>query len=160
MAATEREIEELYRSRYMRFVNGTATLAGSREAARDVVQEGFARALARRDDFREGSLEAWVWTITLRVALDQRRRGLRILGLRNGHPDPALPEPERDPELAAAVRALPPKRRTVVFLRYFADLTHAEIAQVLGLSEGTVAATLSQARATLRAALTREEESA
>jgi RNA polymerase sigma factor (sigma-70 family) len=37
----------------------------------------------------------------------------------------------------------------VVFLRYFADLSYAEIAEVTGISEGTVAATLSQARAAL-----------
>ena len=58
-------------------------------------------------------------------------------------------EPERDPELATALRRLPPRKRLVVFLRYFADLSYAEIAEVCGISEGTVSATLSQARETL-----------
>ena len=63
----------------------------------------------------------------------------------------------RHPALAAAVRALPPQRRTAVFLRYFGELSYAEIGEVLGIAEGTVAATLSQAHEQLGAALTAEE---
>jgi len=55
------------------------------------------------------------------------------------------------------VQSLPPRRRLVVFLRYFADLSYAEIAEVIGISEGTVAATLAQARAELEARLKPEE---
>jgi RNA polymerase sigma factor (sigma-70 family) len=58
-----------------------------------------------------------------------------------------------DPELAAALRALSPRRKLVVFLRYFADLSYAEIAEACGMSEGTVAATLAQARAELHEAM-------
>jgi RNA polymerase sigma-70 factor (ECF subfamily) len=64
-----------------------------------------------------------------------------------------LIESDRDPELAKAVRTLAPRRRLAVFLRYFADLSYAEIADVLEVAEGTVAATLSQAHAELRAGL-------
>jgi RNA polymerase sigma factor (sigma-70 family) len=42
----------------------------------------------------------------------------------------------------------------MVFLRYFADLSYSEIAEVVGISEGTVAATLAQARSALRTELT------
>ncbi|MGH2932490.1 MAG: RNA polymerase sigma factor, partial [Gaiellaceae bacterium] len=66
-------------------------------------------------------------------------------------------ESERDPELAAALRRLPPRKRLVVFLRYFADLSYAEIAEVGGISEGTVAAALSQARAALLEHLSAKE---
>jgi DNA-directed RNA polymerase specialized sigma24 family protein len=62
---------------------------------------------------------------------------------------PELPHPERDPELDAALRALPARQRLVVFLRYFADLSHAEIATFSGLQLGTVSATLAQAKRTL-----------
>jgi DNA-directed RNA polymerase specialized sigma24 family protein len=44
-----------------------------------------------------------------------------------------------------------------VFLRYFADLSYAQIGEVLGIAEGTVAATLSQAHEQLEHALTPEE---
>ncbi len=70
--------------------------------------------------------------------------------------EPALIDPERDPALARAIRALPPRRRLIVFLRYFADLDYTEIAQATGVSTGTVAATLAQANACLARELIHE----
>jgi RNA polymerase sigma factor (sigma-70 family) len=150
-----RALERLYRERYVAFRNGLATVTGSYESAHDAVQEAFARALAKRATLRrDASLEAWVWRIALRTAVEHRPKhaGASL----NGSLDPQLPEPERDPELARAVRALPPRRRLVVFLRYFADLSYADIAAVCGITEGTVAATLAQAQAELKHVLTRE----
>jgi RNA polymerase sigma-70 factor (ECF subfamily) len=146
-AGTE-ALERLYRERYVTFRNGLAPVVGSYEEARDVVQEAFARALRSQANFRaEGSLQAWVWKIALRVALERRARRGRETA--SELLDPQLIEAERDQELADALRRLPPRKRLVVFLRYFADLSYAEIAEVAGISEGTVAATLSQARAAL-----------
>jgi RNA polymerase sigma-70 factor, ECF subfamily len=147
-------LEQLYREHYVSFRNAVAPVVGSYEEARDVVQEAFARALRSRGEFRgEGSLRAWVWRIALRVALENRRRGESSFEVL----DPQLVESERDPELAAALRRLPPRKRLVVFLRYFADLSYAEIAEVGGISEGTVAAALSQARAVLLEQLSAKE---
>ena len=148
-------IERLYRERYERFRDGIATVTGSYDAARDVVQEAFARAYRKRASFRgEGTLEAWIWRIALRAAQEQRRAmtGVSL----NGSIEAALVEPERDPALAEAVRSLPPKRRLIVFLRYFADLSYEQIAGLLGVSEGTVGATLTQARAALEDLLAEE----
>jgi RNA polymerase sigma factor (sigma-70 family) len=64
---------------------------------------------------------------------------------------------ERDPALAAAVRSLTPRRRLVVFLRYFAEFSYSEIAEALEISEGTVAATLAQAHAALQRELSPRE---
>jgi RNA polymerase sigma-70 factor, ECF subfamily len=142
-------IEALYRQRYARFRDGVATITGDHESARDVVQETFARALRKRRGFRgEGSLEAWVWRIALRTAREHvgRVRGGASL---NGSVPAVLAEPDRDPVLAEALRMLPPKRRLIVFLRYFADLSYAQIAELCGVSEGTVGATLAQARIAL-----------
>jgi RNA polymerase sigma-70 factor, ECF subfamily len=150
------EIERVYRERYVGFRNALVTVTGSREAARDAVQEAFARALRHQDDFRgDAPLEAWIFRIALRTALESKRNG-REIPLEDAV-DPALPEPERDPELAAALRALSPRRRLIVFLRYFADLSYAEIATVCGISEGTVAAALAQAKAALLESLESEE---
>jgi RNA polymerase sigma-70 factor, ECF subfamily len=143
-----RELEALYRSSYSRFCNVLVTFTGSREAARDATQEAFAQALATRGRFRrEGPLEAWVWRIALRAAARLRpRTGTLPL-------DPIdLPshDAERDPELAAALRSLPPRRRLIVFLRYFGGLSYGEIAYACGISEGTVGAALAQAHTALR----------
>lgn len=139
-------LEQLYRDRYVGFRNALAPVAGSREAARDAVQEAFAIALRERRRLRrEESLAAWVWRIAYRLALRERGRTPED----ELPPDLSILHEERDPALAAAIRSLPPRRRLVVFLRYFADCSYAEIAAALGISEGTVAATLAQAQAAL-----------
>jgi RNA polymerase sigma-70 factor (ECF subfamily) len=156
MAASRAEIELLYRERYVGFRRALASMTGSYETAHDVVQEAFARALSQRRTFRgDAPLGAWVWRIALRVALDERRQSMRLLlgeTLEMGLVDPA-----RDPELSEALRALPPRRRLIFFLRYFAGLSYSEIALVCEISEGTVAATVAQARADLVLALERSE---
>jgi RNA polymerase sigma-70 factor (ECF subfamily) len=152
-----RAIEELYRRRYGRFHGVLSTISGSFESGHDAVQEAFARALAKRRDFRgEGSLEGWVWQIAIRTALETRA-GKEVVSL-NGWLDPGLVDSERDPELAAALRNLSPRRRLMIFLRHFADLSYADIAEACGVAEGTVAATLAQARVELFAALAEEQE--
>ena len=151
MDARAAAIEEVYARRYASFRHAVAVVLGGYDAAHDAVQDGFARALARRDQFREGSLEAWIWRIVLRQAFDHARRS-RAVPIEERF-DPALVPAQRDPELAAAVRALPPRRRLIVFLRYFADLSYGEIAALCGVSEGTVAAALARAHADLREAL-------
>ena len=158
MAASAEAIEELYRNRYSSFRAGAAALTGSYELARDVVQEAFAQALRDREQFRgDGSLAGWVWQIAFRVALRSRRNGRGELTLEELVESAPIPEKGRDPELAEVLRRLSPQRRLVVFLRYFADLSYAEIAALCGISEGTVAATLAQARAALLGELEREE---
>jgi len=149
-------IERLYRDRYVRFRNGVAPVAGSYEAARDAVQEGFARALRMSRQYSgRGSLEGWVWRIVLRTALEQRGRdGPEELPL--DEVELTLVEPERDLTLSDAVRALPPRRRLIVFLRYFADLPYQTIADALEVDVGTVAATLAQARQELAVILDNE----
>lgn len=156
MAAAATELESLYRRRYGAFLNGLAPIAGSYELARDAVQETFVRALKRRRSFRgDGSLEAWVWRIAIRTAIDQRHPG-REVALDEVLEPIGLPEPERDPELARALSRLPPRRRLIVFLRYFADLSYADIASACGIDEGTVAAALAQGREALASQLERE----
>ena len=70
--------------------------------------------------------------------------------------EPRLVEPERSPPLAAALATLSPRRRLIVFLRYYADFSYAEIAAACDVTEGTVAATLAQARAALAEVLETE----
>jgi RNA polymerase sigma factor (sigma-70 family) len=154
MAASTSAIEELYRRRSSAFRGGVATLTGSYDSARDVVQEAFAQALRDRRQFRgDGSLEGWIWRIAFRTAL--RTRGEPTVEELAEASSP--PSPERDPELAEGIRNLPPRRRLILFLRYFADLSYAEIASVLEISEGTVAATLAHAHADLQTALSEKE---
>jgi RNA polymerase sigma-70 factor (ECF subfamily) len=168
MGASRAEIEALYRERYQGFRRALAPVTGNYETAHDVVQEAFARALKQRGRFRgEAPLGAWVWRIAMRAALDERARSMRLPLAETPSDGSAeqelsdafatgLVDPARDPELSEALRALPPRRRVVFFLRYFADLSYQEIAAVCGISEGTVAASLAQARVAVAEALGEE----
>jgi RNA polymerase sigma-70 factor (ECF subfamily) len=148
------ELERLYRRRYPAFRNALIAVTGSRDAARDAVQEAFARALRDQHSYRgDGPLEAWVWRIALRAGIEARRRRETSVA---AVAETAALERERDPELADALMALPPRRRLIVFLRYFADLSYADIGRALAISPGTVAAALAQAHSDLSAALDRE----
>lgn len=149
-----RAIEAVYRERYARFRDVLVSLTGSRELGADAVQETFAQALRDRHTFREeGSLEAWIWRIAVRTGGRQRR----AQGASGGSHDVstngtvvATPAwSDLDPDLAEAVRSLAPRQRLMIFLHYFADLSYADLADACGVSEGTVAATLSQARSAL-----------
>jgi RNA polymerase sigma-70 factor (ECF subfamily) len=150
-------LEQLYRDRYRNFRDIMAGVVGSHDLAREVVQEAFARALRQQRKFRgDGSLEAWVWKIALNVALKKRRELAREWSLDDEY-EAGTQETAPNSDLRAAVRALPPRRRLVVFLRYFADLSYAEIAAIAGISEGMVAATLAQAHTELLGRLDGEE---
>jgi RNA polymerase sigma-70 factor (ECF subfamily) len=155
MGHLDSDLEDLYRRRHGAFQVMLASVTGSVESARDVVQEAFAQALRDQKGFRgAGSLEGWVWRIAFRIAVGSK--GSRELSV-DELPEVAFVDESTDPQLAAAVRELPPQRRTAIFLRYFADLSYADIGEVLGIAEGTVAATLSQAHKQLGAELTADE---
>lgn len=154
MKARRAALESVYRRRYDGFLNAVATITGDYESARDSVQEGFARALAHIGSYRgDGALEAWVWQIVFRTALANvgRNHGETLDDLEIG-----IVHPERDEAVAAAIRTLSPRRRLIVFLRYFADLTYSDIALVCEISEGTVAATIAQAHEHLQRQMEQE----
>jgi RNA polymerase sigma-70 factor, ECF subfamily len=153
VAARLDDLETLYRERLASFVRFAAAVCGGEQEGRDAVQDAFAQAILRIDDFRgEGPLEAWVWRIVVNAARAARRRPT------------ALPAPDADVEVSAGnghasdndervrgwVTGLPERQRLAVFLRYFADLDYASIAVVLGVEIGTVSASLSAAHASLR----------
>jgi RNA polymerase sigma factor (sigma-70 family) len=152
------DLEALYRERFERFARMARAVSASDEAAREAVQEGFARAYGGADAFRgDGSLEGWVWRSILHVMIDQARKP-KHLPLTDQF-EPVLPDPEADPDLHAALLRLPPRRRMVVFLRFYADLSLRDIATALDLNEGTVSATLTRPKAQLRESLTESEVS-
>jgi RNA polymerase sigma-70 factor (ECF subfamily) len=149
--ASLNELEALYRSRFDVFARVAASVTGDSERARDAVQEAFATAVRKRRSFRgEGPLEAWVWRIVLNAARSDVRRSVPVV---YDEPASANGRPEHQAELRAVLAVLPERQRTAVFLRYYADLDYAAIAEALGITTGTVAATLNAAHAALRTRL-------
>jgi len=150
-------LERVYRTRYAALCRMATAVTGDLERGHEAVQEGFARALQGRASFRgDATAATWVWRIVLRAALDTRREPFDAPLTEDV--EVTLPFAERDPALARAVADLAPRRRLIVFLRYYADLDLRQIAAVVGVAEGTVSATLAQAHAALRAALAEPEE--
>lgn len=144
------ELERLYRERLPEFTRAAAAIAGDPETGRDAVQDAFAKALRKRRRYRgDGNLEAWVWRIVVNAARDAGRRRRRKL-------TEPTPVETRSDELGLPLELLTERQREVLFLHYYADLDYTTIAHALGISPGTVGATLSDARQTLRGALTKE----
>ena len=92
-----------------------------------------------------------------RLDTKRRRRESALWQERSSSRRPA--PPLEHPEVWDAVRALPPKQRTAIVLRYVADRTEAEIADILGVSRSTVASNLTRARAALAALLGDQRQS-
>ena len=117
----------------------------------DVVQDALLQAWRARAQFdpNKGTLSAWLLAITAHRAGKVRQR------------EPVVLSPVRQPEVGAddgidlrtAVTRLAHRERLAVDCFYFADLSIAETAAVMGCSEGTVKSTLSSARERLRGLL-------
>jgi RNA polymerase sigma-70 factor (ECF subfamily) len=146
------EIEAIYRARLADFRRVVAAIVGDVERGSDAVQEAFGTALRKRKSFRgEGSLEAWLWRLVVNHARDElraaRRDPIPVLLSTNGSTT------HEDARLAAAIAALPEHQRLAIFLRYYADLDYAAVAEALGVKSGTVAAALNAAHENLRKTL-------
>jgi len=111
--------------------------AVGRNDADDCFQETFLSALRAYPRLRHGTnLRAWVLTIAHHKAIDSHRARARRATPTGSVPERPAKEPaDADPELWAAVRALPPKQRDAVLLRYVNDLSHADIGTVLDCTE-------------------------
>ena len=123
---------------------------GNTADAEDVYQEVFLRYLRSDPQFTsEEHRKAWLLRVGARCAADVLRAPWRR---REGPLDDGLPAPEPPGEggVVEAVLALPAKYRTAVHLYYYEELSVAEIAAVLGKSEGAVKSRLFRARALLR----------
>ncbi len=142
-----------------RLVRLSARLLGSVAEAEDVVQEAYLRAhrslITRRFDGRS-RVTTWLHRIVVNATLDAKRARKRA-------PTPLEPgwEPEADGvastearialrELAAWLGALPEEQQVVLVLKAVEDLSSAEIAEIMGCSEGSVEQRLVRARGGLR----------
>lgn len=112
---------------------------------------------------RADNIDAYVHRALVNTATSWRRRRSWSERPVASHEDrPGLEQPGYDDWVLQALRALPPRQRAVVVLRYYADRTEAQTAQLMGCSVGTVKSQHAKAIATLieRLALTDVEEGA
>jgi RNA polymerase sigma factor (sigma-70 family) len=152
--ASVADLERLYRADFLRFVRVATAIAGDEESGADAVHDAFVQAVRNRRSYRgDGPLEGWVWRMVVNAAKKsvprlQRAEPEGAEARENGFGDP----------VRAAVAALPERQRLTLFLRYYADLDYGAIAATLGVSSGTVGATLNAAHAALRSSLRKADQ--
>ncbi len=126
-------------------------VGGNTADAEDLVQTALVKAVPAWRRIR-GHPDAYVRRILVNEATSRwRRRRWREVSTAVP-PDRAAPaEHEADPDLRRALAALAPRQRAVVVLRYYEDLSEQQIADLLGISVGTVKSQARDALARLRA---------
>ncbi|MFL5735212.1 MAG: RNA polymerase sigma factor [Chloroflexia bacterium] len=138
-------------------------LLGDAHEAEDVAQETFIRAFRALDRFdaeRSASIRPWLLSIATNLAHNRRRsigRYLAALGrFVQSRPEQTASIGERTSQqweaetLWRAVKRLKPNEQEVVYMRYFLDLSEAEMAAALGVAPGTVKSRLHRALGRLR----------
>ena len=151
--------EELYREHAGRVFALCLRMSGDRVQARELMQDVFVRAWERLASFRgEASFGSWLHRLTVNVVLTgtrtTRRREARValvedLSATEVHGaggSVRLMDPGIAIDLERAIATLPPGARTAFVLHDVEGFSHAEIAELSGLAEGTVRAQLHRAR--------------
>jgi RNA polymerase sigma-70 factor (ECF subfamily) len=131
------------------------------DAARDVAQEAFVRTYRSLRRFEPGSnFRPWLLRIVTNLALNEtrrRKRGLALLERFGREPPRGQPGPEtltmateEAQTVWQAINRLPPDDRLVLYLRYFLELSEADMARVIDRAPGTVKSRLHRAGRRLR----------
>jgi RNA polymerase sigma-70 factor (ECF subfamily) len=157
----QRAFRTLYDMNVDRIYRLAYRMAGEDDLAMDFTQEAFVRAWNRLDQFRgDAAFSTWLHSITVSVALNGLRKvdrhRKRERSLEDAAPVAAsnpIAEPGVRERIQEAVDALPEIYRTVFLMHDLEGFNHGEIADALGVAEGTSKARLSRARAKLRETL-------
>nr|WP_093940212.1 RNA polymerase sigma factor SigE [Actinoalloteichus hoggarensis] len=146
-------------------------LTGNQHDAEDLTQETFIRVFRSLASYKPGTFEGWLHRITTNLFLDmaRRRARLRMEGLPEdtdrlpgGGPSPeeVYNSMHLDPDLQAALDALPPEFRAAVVLCDVEGLSYEEIGATLGVKLGTVRSRIHRGRQALKEALEHRRERA
>lgn len=154
--------DALYRSSRDDLFAYVCGLLRDRSAAEDVTAQAFERAYRRRASFKpeRGSHRAWLFGIARNAALDELRRRSRQAELTVEPTDPVATDAHeeaaeaalRRSTVSAAMEHLSARERELIALKYFAGLSNAEIAAIVGVSESNAGTKLHRAIEKLREA--------
>lgn len=139
---------------YPGLVRRLTVVVADPDAARDLAQEAYLRAYRAWDRFDGGDARAWLHTIGLRLAFNERDRRRRFGALFGRRTESEPWVSPHDPVLGEALRGLRREHRAVLLLNAVDGYTQDEIARQLGIAPGTVASWLARAKAHMREALT------
>ena len=152
--------EQLFKLYYGKMLVVSMQYTKDRDTAQEIVQDSFIKIFEKLNLFdNKGSLEGWIRRIVVNTAIDRIRKSKKdpflvdndndyMLGGTNPMEeleDLRLSE-EKSEIILEAIQQLSPAYRTVFNLYVIEDFTHKEIAEKLGISEGTSKSNLSKAR--------------
>lgn len=154
------DLEALFRAEWLRLVRVATLLVGDLAAAEELVQEAFVRTYQASHRLRSASAApAYLRSTVVNLAHSRFRRE-RIarrrrppMDLAGASPEDIVVLREDHRELLDALNQLPNRQRECVILRYYVDLSEAEIAETLGISTGAVKSHSHRALATLESIL-------
>ncbi|MFE3164066.1 SigE family RNA polymerase sigma factor [Streptomyces sp. NPDC059224] len=154
-------LADLYRTRRLDMVRLAAFLVDDLHTAEDVVQDAFAAVCRRHgeqlDDLQDA--HAYLHTAVVNAARSVLRRRRTARTYTPPYQGPGAPVDEllllaeEHRQVFDALAQLTARQREVLVLRYWSDLSEAQIAETLGVSRGTVKSTASRALATLEGLL-------
>jgi RNA polymerase sigma-70 factor (sigma-E family) len=154
------DLEQLFRTHRLMMVRIAVLLVDDLATAEDVVQDAFGKLHAAWGRMRDPEAAvAYLRTSVVNGARSvlRRRRTARLFVLPRATPalgaDAAVVLAEEHREVLAALRRLPRRQREVLALRFWSDLSEAQVAETLGISKGTVKSSTSRGLAALGTAL-------
>ena len=157
MEGNRRMQEELYRRFSPRMYGVCLRYASNAEEAEDILQEGFIKVFKKLGSFRgDGSFEGWVRRIFVNTAIEQFRRKRYLLPVTEKEENTiegkyfSILDELAEKDILALVQELSPGYRTVFNMYVVEGYTHKEIADMLGISEGTSKSQLSRAKVILQ----------
>ena len=164
--------EQLVLSYQTQVYNLALRMAGNPEDAMDLSQEAFIKAWRGLATYRfDSAFSTWLYRLTSNVCIDFLRRQkkqkvvpLQVTDDTGEERDLSIPDPTPGPEetllarsdreqVAQALGRLEPEYRQALTLRVVNGLSYAEIADILGIREGTVKSRIARAREKMRAAM-------
>lgn len=155
----ERQAQNLLFNKYSRKMMSVCfRYSRNIEDAEEVLNEGFRRVFDKINTFNAtGSLEGWIRKVIVNVAIAKYKEGSKLYKhvdidsiQLNDHSSNDVYSELNAKELIMQIQKLPPAYQMVFNLYVFEGLKHREIAEQLGISEGTSKSNLSQARAWLK----------
>ncbi len=155
---THAEFEQFVAGHVDRLLGAGILMTGDPVEAEDLVQECLLRVArrwprVRRMDHPGAYARRILVNLALRGAASRNRRTAEIDAAGPGSPMEAAPALDSKLALIDALRLLPRQQRAIIVLRYFEDLSVAEVADLLGCSVGTVKSTASRGLVRLREVL-------
>lgn len=149
--------EKLYQMFASRMYGVCLRYSKNPEQAKDILQDGFVKVFEKIGQFRnEGSFEGWIRRLMINTALERFRKQRQVVSL-DVLPDVAEAEDAEDDEVAFSmdellsyIQMLPERYRMVFNLYVMEDMSHKEVAEMMGITEGTSKSDLSRARVILQ----------